>query len=171
MTIRKTDNTKRIFKDSSQQVIIFFLLLCSLFQSSNSSAQRNNTIPFDTCEIYTTSHPDSLMLHTSRFVGHGSIDLYRDSILINFQNEWECGKYLIHLYDTQGRIWRDDFIWYYYGREYHRGWDCLVMVVLDKADKIIRFELLTDFLDDDGAFPGKSRFYIISENNTLKCKK
>ena len=134
------------------------LFLIALNASLNSFSQTH--IEFDTCFVYNRLDSDSTFKGTGLFVGNGAIDIYRDSIVLQFSNDWECGKYIIDLNDSDGRVNGKNFVWYYRGRERYRLWDMSCIMVVDNKDKPIYFELQSGFSNiGEESFAQTSRVY------------
>lgn len=143
------------------------VLLALLFLISIPSiSQIDRTVAFDSCFIYSREHPDSTFTYSSLFVGDGIFKFYNDSIVVNFSNKWECGKYLIELDNIEGKVYGSDFLWYYSGKDKYRGWGCVCAVILDSSDNIVSLELISEYANvNKRNFAKKTRAYSIVNSN------
>ena len=137
---------------------LFTLLILACFQTI---AQTDNqpTLPsltFDNCGVVTRDSVNGEFGNELVFTGSGAIDFYTDSIVLTFANEWECGKYLIHLTDTQEYSEADMHVTLFGGKAEYFGWICSMQLFKYK-DGTIDFLLDNNYIGNTAM---KRRIYM-----------
>lgn len=145
--------------------VVFFLLSANVFSQTSTIH-----LSFKDCSILTKFHPDSLYVETSRFYGNGDIQFYKDSIILTYNNEWECGKYQMIIDE---RIeWHEDSlqITAYSGTMTYYNINFSALLFRDVNGKILSFALDTEWIKADYIeFPSKRRVYydLVNQNRQL----
>ena len=90
-------------------MIVTFLLTVNCYAQTNAQLPLK-TYSFDFDSVNTKDSLNSPYNETGQFTGAGEINIFSDSITVNWSNEWECGTYRLFVdtatyqeYDNNGR--------------------------------------------------------------------
>lgn len=144
------------------------ILIFSLFNIATNFVNGQIQLDFNSCYISERENPDSNFYSSSYFEGIGSIEIFEDSIIIKYSNEWESGTYLMHIESLNQFKDGDEFITNFSGTEEYQEWIYDLYVIRNSlfSPKAVIFD--TEYLlTEDDIYSTKRRVYSV-ENQKRK---